>query len=141
MSTTKNLIVALAVALSPVFSPAAHAIPAFRTAFEDEYVDEESQEEVAVTLAAAVDAARCNVCHVPDEKKTVRNAYGEALSELLKKDNYKRSRIKEEPEKVTAEFKAAFAKVAALQAADGTTFGARIKTGKLPVDLPPEKAE
>jgi len=75
-------------------------------------------------LAAEVETAKCNVCHVGSVKKD-RNAYGNALSERLDKNDKDAAKIK----KVLGE-------VAALSSdpakAGAPTFGALIKEGKLP---------
>jgi hypothetical protein len=56
----------------------AYAIKQFFDEFKAVYVKDGSP------LAAAVDSAKCNVCHVGSSKKD-RNAYGEALAERLDK--------------------------------------------------------
>ena len=79
---------------------------------------------------------KCYVCHVKGQKKKVRNVYGEALSKLLDKDNFKAARRKAEPDKAMAEVQAALEKVEAMKvdpkAADSPTFGDLLKAGKLP---------
>jgi len=75
-------------------------------------------------VAAEVETAKCNVCHVGSVKKD-RNAYGNALAERLDKNDKDAAKIK----KVLGE-------VAALSSdpdkAGGPTFGDLIKQGKLP---------
>jgi len=56
----------------------AFAIKQFADEFKAMYVKE------GTPLAAAVDEAKCNVCHLPESKKE-RNAYGHALAERLDK--------------------------------------------------------
>jgi hypothetical protein len=96
----------------------AYAIKQFFDEFKAVYVKDGSP------LAAAVDSAKCNVCHVGSSKKD-RNAYGEALAERLdKKEDAKN------PEKI----RLALDEVAKLpSAAGGPTFGALLAEGKLPV--------
>lgn len=75
-------------------------------------------------LAAAVEGAKCNVCHKGTSKKE-RNAYGEALAALLDK---------KEDAKNVEKIKESLTKVAdmASDGKSGPTFGALIKEGKLP---------
>jgi hypothetical protein len=96
----------------------AYAIKQFFDEFKAVYVKDGSP------LAAAVDSAKCNVCHVGSSKKD-RNAYGEALAERLdKKEDAKN------PEKI----RMALDEVAKLpSAAGGPTFGALLAEGQLPV--------
>lgn len=63
--------------------------------------------------------AKCNVCHEGSDKKN-RNAYGKALSELVKKTDAKD----------TAKINSALDKVAA----DNAKFGDNLKAGKLPCE-------
>ncbi len=77
-------------------------------------------------LATEVETAKCNVCHAGSSKKD-RNAYGNALADLLdKKEDAKN------PEKI----RQALEKVAGMPSdpakADSPTFGALIEQGKLP---------
>ena len=97
----------------------ASAIPPFGKAFNAKYV--EGNDNAA--FVEAVKEAKCNVCH-KGTKKTDRNAYGMALSELLDK----KADAKDE-----AKINEALDKVAAMKSAeDGPTFGELIKEGKLP---------
>jgi hypothetical protein len=73
-----------------------------------------------------VETAKCNVCHFGKSKKD-RNAYGEALADLLDK--------KEDKDNVE-KIRASLEKVAGMEGPDGATFGDRMKAGKLPADAP-----
>ena len=99
------------------------AIKQFQDEFKAVYVKADSSDPAEKALAAAVEGAKCNVCHKGKEKKD-RNAYGEALAALLdKKEDAKN------PEKI----RKALQEVAAKEsAAGGPTFGDLIKMGKLP---------
>lgn len=110
------------------------AIPAFRTEFETYYKVKEPGTDAEKALAEKVAVAKCNVCHVDGEKKSVNNLYGNKLAELLDKENFSLTRRKEEPEEVQAEIRAALDKVAAMKEADeaDATFGERIEKGELP---------
>lgn len=77
--------------------------------------------------------AGCYICHVKGEdKKEVRNEYGEALHKFLKSENYDKDRIKAEPEKVQEEIIAAYKKVEEMKSKDGKKFGEKIKSKELP---------
>ena len=102
----------------------AYATPVFKKAFDEQYGKNE-------TIKKASEEAKCNVCHFGNSKKN-KNDYGKALSELLKKDNYKEDRVKAEPEAVKKELEEAFKKVEAAKSKGGDTFGDRLKAGKLP---------
>lgn len=100
---------------------AVFAIPEASKQFKDHYP----------ALKEKADEAKCNVCHYGTSKKN-KNDFGKALSEFIKKDNYKSDRVKSEADKVKAEFGEAFKKVEALKSKGGETFGERIKAGNLP---------
>jgi len=105
----------VALAAGASASPA-FAIKQFFDEFKAVYVKDGSP------LAAAVETAKCNVCHKGSSKKD-RNAYGEALAERLdKKEDAKN------PEKI----RTALDEVGKLQSAGGPTFAALLAEGKLP---------
>lgn len=114
------------VSLWSMSTPPARAIPAFKTEFDAKYVKKDSADPAEKALAEAVKEAKCNVCHVGTDKKQ-RNAYGQALSELLdkKEDAKNKQKIQEALDKV-AEMHSDPEKT------DSPTFGALIKEGKLP---------
>lgn len=104
----------------------ASAIPPFKKEFDAKYVNKDSQDPVAVAFVEATEKVKCNVCHKGKDKK-LRNAYGEALAQLLdKKEDAKN------PEKIQQ----ALDKVASLPSnpedENAPTFGDLIKAGKLP---------
>ena len=112
------LVLALATVAGLAPTPA-FAIKQFADEFKAVYVKE------GTPLAAAVEAAKCNVCHVGKEKKN-RNAYGEALDKLLDK-----KADKEDKDKI----RKALDEVAKLPSAvAGKTFGDLIADGKLPAE-------
>ena len=98
----------------------AFAIKQFADEFKAMYVKD------GTPLAAAVEQAKCNVCHVGKSKKD-HNAYGVALAERLDK---------KEDAKNVEKIKKALEEVAALSRdpskADAPTFGKLIEEGKLP---------
>ncbi|MFM7251131.1 MAG: hypothetical protein ACKO5R_14630 [Planctomycetaceae bacterium] len=99
------------------------AIKQFQDEFKAAYVKADSSDPAEKALAAAVEGAKCNVCHKGKEKKD-RNAYGEALAAILDK---------KEDAKNVDKIRKALETVAAQPSADGgPTFGDLIKMGKLP---------
>jgi hypothetical protein len=121
-------------------APLARAMPPFFKEFQGKYVKADSGEEKDKAFAVLVtQTAKCNVCHVAGQDKKARNAYGKQLSTLLKKENFKAERLKDEAEKCTAEIIAALDAVAAMKSGDekSATFGELISSGKLPAgDVP-----
>lgn len=109
--------------LAAVSARPALAIKQFQDEFKAVYVKPDSSDPAEKALAAAVEGAKCNLCHKGKEKKD-RNVYGEALAALLdKKEDAKN------PEKIR---KALETVAAQPSAAGGPTFGDLIKMGKLP---------
>ena len=131
------LVAFLAVAIAP---NNADAIPAFKKAFAQRVTNVSKDAK----LVEAIKAAKCNICHYVDgdkKSKKQKNDFGVAMGKLLKKDNYKSTRIAAEPDKVKAEFDAAFEKLMATKNAKGKTYGELLKSGSLPgtVNLPVKK--
>jgi hypothetical protein len=106
----------------------AFAVKGFNDQFKATYAEGEGKD----AFKKLVDEAKCNVCHVQGENKKVRNEYGDAFKDLLKKENFPAKRFKDEPEKCKEEIEAAFKKVEEMKAKDGKTFGEKIKAGVLP---------
>ncbi len=105
----------------------AGAIISFKKEFESKYVKADSEEPNDVALREAVAAAKCYVCHVKGEKKSVRNAYGAALDTLLDKKEDKSN-----VEKIQQALDQVAAQKSDPDAADSPTFGELIASGKLP---------
>ena len=113
-------IVILAVGAAP---RPAFAIKEFFDEFKAVYVKPDSADANEKALAAEVETAKCNVCHAGSSKKE-RNAYGNALADLLDK---------KEDKKNAEKIRKALETVAAMPSADGgPTFGDLLKQGKLP---------
>ncbi|MCE9546545.1 MAG: hypothetical protein K8T25_13645 [Planctomycetia bacterium] len=120
-------------------SSVALAMPPFKKAFEGKYVTPPTANPA---LAAPFAAASCNVCHVNGKKKNVRNAYGDDLSkELAKLLGVPVKKFLATPpaagnpppmQAVLKQLDTAFTNVEQNKAANGETYGARIKAGKLP---------
>ncbi len=126
MKRGNGLLVVMAVAVATVAGATARpafAIKQFQDEFKAVYVKPDSSDPAEKALAAAVETAKCNLCHKGKEKKD-RNAYGHALAELLDK---------KEDAKNVEKIRKALETVAAMPSADGgPTFGDLIKMGKLP---------
>lgn len=126
MKRGRVLLVVTSVAMGLVWGGLARpafAIKQFQDEFKAVYVKPDSSDPAEKALAMAVDAAKCNVCHKGKEKKD-RNAYGNALADLLDK---------KEDAKNMEKIRKALETVAAMKSADGgPTFGELIKMGKLP---------
>jgi hypothetical protein len=128
----------LTVVLS-IAAPSARAIPPFMKEFQGKYAKADSADEKEKEFAKLIiETTKCNVCHVQGEQKKVRNAYGNELSKILKKDNFSTERLKTEQDKATAEILAAFETVAAIKSAgdDSPTFGELLAKFQLPVAAP-----
>ena len=97
----------------------------FKKEFDSLYVKAEPASEEEKNLAAAVNKAKCNVCHVGTSKKN-RNDYGKAINQFLTKKDIKD----------TDKIREALIKVADMKSKTGDdgspTFGDLIKQGKLP---------
>lgn len=141
-----GLVIAVAGFVSLSFATEASAIPKFRKAFEEKYIKSGDHPE----LAPAFKEAACNLCHVKGKPKSVHNSYGEVLEELI--DGNVKERLdaakeigsdekKAEEARIVEEFIAVLPKAEEATGEDGETYGARIKAGKLPVDLPPKDDE
>ncbi len=147
MSQRRAHSIAVFVAAATLFTllakaPSAWALPPFWKEFEAKYVKPDSADEKEKAFAAAATnakTAKCFVCHAPGTDKKLRNAYGKQLSMILKKDNFKAERLKDEADKVKAEIVAALDAVAAMKSGDdkSPTYGELIAQGKLPGGDPP----
>lgn len=101
----------------------AFAIKEFFDEFKAVYVKPDSADANEKALVAAVETAKCNVCHAGSSKKE-RNSYGNALADLLDK---------KEDKKNAEKIRQALETVAAMPSvAGGPTFGELLKQGKLP---------
>ncbi len=110
-----------------MFSPRpAGAVKPFLEQFKALYVKPKTTDHTMQIFNAAVEKAGCNLCHLAKPKKGY-NAYGTQFKNLLTK------RDGQDPKKV----RAAMGKVARMKsnpaASDSSTFGERLKEGKLPV--------
>jgi len=111
-----------AVAVNALIANYANALPAFNKQFLETY-------EKSPAYDAAKEA-KCNLCHVPDEKKTVRNPYGIVLSKFISKDDYKD--LKSDPDALKAKIEGALAKAAKEKSPGGETWGKLFEAGEVP---------
>ncbi|MDH3772264.1 MAG: hypothetical protein OET79_14920, partial [Nitrospirota bacterium] len=122
-----------------------HAIPPFWAEFQAKYVKKDATDDKAKEFAKIAAAAKCNVCHIKDEKKTERNPYGVALAKLLDKKKFSKERLEKEKEQATKEIHEALDKVAEQKSIadkdDSSTFGELIESGKLPGVVVEEKKD
>lgn len=119
------LIVAGSVA-TPVF-----AIKPLNDIFKEQYAGEKA----APALKTAIEEAKCNVCHVEKEnKKKVRNPYGNAVHEALEKDKFPLDDFKKDPAKFADRVKDIFKKLEEGKSGDKEkrTFGERMKANLSP---------
>lgn len=107
--------------------------PAFATnEFSKEWKDHYTGEGANEEFVKSARKAGCNVCHVKGEKKTERNEYGKAISELLKKEDFTKEWVAANPEKAKELIVAGFKKAGEKKSSDGKTFADKLKAGELP---------
>ncbi|HZL90289.1 MAG TPA: hypothetical protein VFB96_18130 [Pirellulaceae bacterium] len=117
-----------AIVIGWCISPALGIAP-FNLQWRRKYLDGNKNEE----FIKAAKAANCHVCHNPSDKaKKETNDYGKAVGKFLTKADF---------EKFTGKLEASkkyifegLEKAEAEKAADGTTYGEKIKAGKLPAE-------
>ncbi len=121
----------------------AMALKEFKKLFHDRYVAPLDKEAQVVFRKA-----KCNVCHVQGEKRDVNNPFGEELGRRIEGDAQDRLKAakesgsrEQELDKVLTEFTAALDEVESLEAADGITYGERLRSGKLPIEPTEETLE
>ena len=110
---------------SPVF-----ATSEFSKQWKNHYL---SGDDVKPDFVKTGRKAGCYVCHVKkQDKKKVRNEYGEAVHKFLKAKDFPKDYVKENPEEAKKKILEGFKKAAELKSKDGEKFGDKIKAGKLP---------
>lgn len=113
-------------AASPAF-----AVKQLKDAFVAQYAGEKADAE----FKKLVEEANCNVCHVDKEnKKKVRNPYGETLHEALEKVEFPVKEFAKDPEKYAEQLKEIFKKIETAESGDEKhkTFADRMKAKLLP---------
>jgi len=105
---------------------------AFGKEFTARYVAEDPTTDAEKDWAKTVKKAKCYICHVKGKSKKYCNTYGDALAEFLDHDDFKKERIKAQPDQVKEEIQAALEKAEAAKEKCGSTFGELLKAHKLP---------
>jgi hypothetical protein len=81
----------------------------------------------------AVKTQGCYICHVDGEdKKTVRNEYGNAIHEYLKAADFPKEYVKDKPDEAKARILEGFKKAGEHMSKDGKTFAAKIAAHEIP---------
>jgi hypothetical protein len=112
-----------------MFATPAMAISEFSKQWKAEYLGEEADED----FVKVGRKAGCYVCHVKGEdKKKVRNEYGEALHKYLDSEDFPKDWVKENPEEAKQKILEGFKKAADHMSKDGKKFGDKIKNNELP---------
>ena len=123
-----------------LFLIASHATATsdFNKQWKANFVGEDANDD----LKSKVKSAGCYVCHVKGhkDKKKARNEYGTAVHKFLKKKDFPKDYLKENPEEAKAKIQAGFKKANEMNSKDGDKFGDKIKANKLPaIDGMPKK--
>lgn len=112
-----------------LFASPAMAISEFGKQWKEAYLGEGADEE----FVKVGRKAGCYVCHVKGEdKKKVRNEYGNAVHEFLKEKDFPKEYIKANPEEAKAKILEGFKKANEKKSTDGKSFGEKIEAGELP---------
>lgn len=108
----------------------AMAISEFGKQWKEKYL---SGEGVSEEFVKAGRKAGCFACHVKEEdKKKVRNEYGQALHKFLKAEDFPKEYLKANPEEAQKKIFEGFEKAGELMSKDGKKFIDKIKNGELP---------
>lgn len=107
----------------------ADGIAPFGLRWRQKYLTDHKNEE----FVKAARAANCKICHVATDKENKENnEYGKTVGKFLTKAEFEKLNTNlEASKKYILE---GLEKAEAEKAADGTTYGERIKSGKLPVE-------
>jgi hypothetical protein len=108
----------------------AMAISEFGKQWKDAYLSGDDVDEEFKTEGRK---AGCYVCHVKGEdKKKVRNEYGNAIHKFLKAEDFPKEYLKANPEEAKKKILEGFAKAGELESKDGKKFADKIKSNELP---------
>jgi hypothetical protein len=81
----------------------------------------------------AVKTQGCYICHVNGEdKKKVRNEYGNAINEYIKAEDFPKDYVKDNPEEAKAKILEGFKKAGKHMSKDGKSFEAKIAANEIP---------
>jgi hypothetical protein len=113
-----------------LFATPAMAISEFGKQWKNHYLGGEDVDE---EFKAAGRKAGCYVCHVKGEdKKKVRNEYGNVINKYLKAEDFPKEYIKDNPEEAKKKIIEGFKKAEEHLSKDGEKFGDKIKNNELP---------
>lgn len=130
----KKLVVAVLVTfIMLTFVTPSPALNEFKKEFANHYELAYPQTSSQARLAERLRVVKCNLCHVPNADKEIRNKYGKELERWLDARNYSRTRVAEEPRKVHQEILDALLKAEQAKSSTGETYGDRIRQGLLPL--------
>lgn len=108
----------------------AMAISEFGKQWKNEFLGGEDVDE---DFKSAGRKAGCYVCHVKGEdKKEVRNEYGQAVRKYLKAEDFPKEYVKDNPEEAKKKILEGFKKAGEHESKDGKKFGDKIKNNELP---------
>ena len=108
----------------------AMAISEFGKQWKNEFLGGEDVDE---DFKRAGRKAGCYVCHVKGEdKKKVRNEYGNAIHKFLKAEDFSKEYVKANPEEAKKKILEGFKKAGEAKSKDGKTFTDKIKNNELP---------
>lgn len=114
----------LACMISPSF-----AISEFGKQFKAQVMESDASDD----FKKSVKKANCYVCHVRDEdKKKVRNEYGNAVHKYLDSKDFPKDYLKSNPEEAKAKILEGFKKAGEMKSSDGKTFAEKIEAEELP---------
>lgn len=101
----------------------------FKKQWQEKFI---SADDVDADFKSKARKHGCYICHVDGEdKKKVRNEYGQAVSKFLTKKDYDEW-VKADPEEAKKKIYAAFEKAGAIKSKDGKTFEEKIKNNEVP---------
>ena len=108
----------------------AMAISEFGKQWKNEFLGGEDVDE---DFKRAGRKAGCYVCHVKGEdKKKVRNEYGNAIHKFLKAEDFSKEYVKANPEEAKKKILEGFKKAGEAKSKDGKSFTDKIKNNELP---------
>lgn len=112
-----------------VFASPSMANSTFSKFWKAEFAGEKADEG----FVKAVKTQGCYICHINGEdKKKVRNEYGEAIHKYLDAADFPRDYVKENPEEAKAKLLEGFKKAGEHKSKDGKTFAEKIKNNEIP---------
>ena len=111
------------------FATPALAISEFSKQWKNEYLGEGTDED----FVKAGRKAGCYICHVKGEdKKKVRNEYGNAVQEFLKSKDFPKEYVKANPEEAKKKSLEGFKKAGEQKSKDEKTFAEKIENNEVP---------